>query len=114
MSETEFTGYADNSTPYIASNNIGDVIRILENDSIRLFKSFSDNQVKVNQDKYHLIVSNNEDFSIKIDDIEVESSHCEKLLSIKMDSKLNFKDHEDGVIKKASRKVNILSCITPT
>ena len=49
---------------------------------------------------------------IKINDIEVESNACEKLLGKKIDSKLNFKDHLDGVIKKASRKVNVLSHIT--
>ena len=45
--------------------------------------------------------------------MEVENSDCEKLLGIKIHLKLNFKDNLDGVIKKASRKVNVLSCITP-
>ena len=68
--------------------------------------------MKANKDNCHLIVSNNKHLSIKIDDIEAESSDCEKLLGIKTDSKRNFKDHLDGVIKKASRKVNVLSRIT--
>ena len=44
---------------------------------------------------------------------QVKSSACEKLHGIKLDSKLNFKDHLDGVITKTSRKVNVLSLITP-
>ena len=32
---------------------------------------------------------------------------------IKIDTKLNFNDHLDGVIKKATQNVNVLSCITP-
>ena len=32
---------------------------------------------------------------------------------IKIDTKLNFNDHLDGVTKKATQKVNVLSCITP-
>ena len=63
-----------------------------------------------NKDKCHLLVSNNE---LEVDGIEVESSDCEKLLGIKIDSKLNFQDHLDGVNKKASQKVNALSRITP-
>ena len=46
--------------------------------------------------------------NIKIDNLEIESSDCEKLLGIKIDSKLKFKDHLDGVFKTASRKVNAL------
>ena len=51
--------------------------------------------------------------NIKFDDVEVESSGFEKLIGIKINSKLSFKDHLDGVIKKASQKVNVLSRKTP-
>ena len=74
---------------------------MLKNDSMRLFKWFSDNQIKVNKYKGRLIVSNNAHVSIKIDDIEVKGSDYEKLLVIKFDSKLSLKDHLEGVIKKA-------------
>ena len=48
-----------------------------------------------------------------IDNIELESTSSEKLLGIIIDSKFNFKEHLEGIIKKASRKVNVLSRITP-
>ena len=67
--------------------------------------------MKVNKDKCHLILSNNEHESIKLDDIETENSNCEKLLGIKIDSKLNFKEHLDGIIKKARQKINALSWV---
>ena len=51
--------------------------------------------------------------NIKFDDVEVESSGFDKLIGIKINSKSSFKDHLDGVIKKASRKVNVLSRKTP-
>ena len=38
LSETEFAIYADNKTPYVISDNINDIIKILGNDSIGLFK----------------------------------------------------------------------------
>ena len=44
---------------------------------------------------------------------EIKNTNCEKLLGIKVDSRLNFNEHLDGIIKKASRKINALSRITP-
>ena len=61
----------------------------------------------------HVTAINNEHVSIKIDHTEIESSDCEKLLGTKIDTKLNFEGHLDGVIKKTSRKVNALSRFTP-
>ena len=69
--------------------------------------------MKANKDKCHLIVSSNGHVSMKLDNIEIENSNCERLLRVKVDSKLNFKEHLDGIIKKASRKINALSRITP-
>ena len=52
--------------------------------------------------------------NLKIEDIiNIENSTCEKLLGIKVDNKLNFNEHLDGIIKKASRKVSALSRIFP-
>ena len=41
------------------------------------------------------------------------NTNCEKLLGIKVDSRLNFSKHLGDIIKKASRKINALSRITP-
>ena len=46
---------------------------------------------------------------------EIKNTNWEKLLGIKVDSRLNFNEHYhlDGIIKKASSKINALSRITP-
>ena len=44
---------------------------------------------------------------------EIKNTNCEKLLEIKVDTRLNFNEHLDGIIKKAGRKINALSRITP-
>ena len=90
MNDIDFASYADDSTLYVSSDSIVDLIRILENDSIKLFKWFSDNMMKANKDKCHLIVSNDEHVSMKLEKIEIEGSNCERLLGVKIDSKLNF------------------------
>ena len=113
MRETEFASYADESKPYVASDSVNDVIRILENDSIRLFKWLSDIKMKAKKYRWHLIFNNNENVSIKNDDIEVEGRGCERLLGTKLDSKFNFMHNLNGIIKKASLKKDVLSRITP-
>ena len=45
---------------------------------------------------------------MELDNIEIEKSNCKRLLGIKIDSKLNFKEHLDRIIKKASRKIGAL------
>ena len=113
LSQTDFTSYADENTPYVEANNIDKVIKILENDSIWLFQWFSDNQIKANKNECLLAINDNEKVSVNIDDIEIENTSSGKLLGIIIDSKLNFKQHLEGIIKKFSRKVNVLSRITP-
>ena len=60
--------------------------------------------VTANKDKCHLIVSSNEHVSMKLDNIEIENSNCERLIGVKIDSKLNFKEHLDGILKKSKPK----------
>ena len=85
MNDTEFASYADDNTHYTSGQNIDNVIKTLENDSVRLFKWFSNNKMKANKDKYHLL-SNKERVTMKIGETEIKSSNCEKLLGIKIDS----------------------------
>ena len=75
MNKTEFASYADDNTPYTSGQNIDNVIRSLENDSVRLFKWFSDNQMKANKDKCHLPLINKERVTMKIRETEIKSSN---------------------------------------
>ena len=46
MNETDFANYADDTTPYVTGNNLDDVMKNLENDYIKLFRWFEENQMK--------------------------------------------------------------------
>ena len=70
MNETEIASYADDNTPYTSCQNIDNVIRTLENDSVRLFKWFSNNQMIANKDKCHLLLSNKQGVTMKIGETE--------------------------------------------
>ena len=113
MNDTHFASYANDNTPYVLADTINEVIKRLEPASVNLLKWFANNQMKANQDKCHLIFSKNKNISMHIGPFEIKNTNCEKLLGIKVDSRLNFDEHLDGIIKKASRKINALSRITP-
>ena len=53
MKKTGFSSYADNNTPY---STIGEEIKLLKRESM-MFKWLSDNQMKVNISKCHLLVN---------------------------------------------------------
>ena len=89
------------------------VIKSLEEVSKKLFKWFDDNLMKSNADKCHLLVSTNETVKIQVGNYNIANSKCEKLLGINFDHNLNFDKHLSELCKKASRKINALSRITP-
>ena len=113
MNETGFASYADDNTPYRTANTIDEVIQSLEYDAMMLFQWFSDNQKKANISKCHLSANKKNEVTIRIRDTEIENSEYEKLLGIKVDGKLNFNEHLNDIISKASRKVNALSRVMP-
>ena len=113
MSDTDFASYADDNTPYVSADTIDEVIKRLKTAYVKLFKWCADNQMKANRDKCHLIVCENENISMHIGPFEIKNTNCENILGIKVNSRLNFNEHLDGIIKKAGRKINALSRIIP-
>ena len=111
--EKDFSSYADDNTLYRTAGTIEGVIKLLKRDSTMLFKWFSDNQMKANISKCHLLVNKNDEVVINLGETEIKNSEYEKLLGIKVDTKLNFNEHLNDIISKASRKVNALSRVVP-
>ena len=58
-------------------------------------------------------MNENDEVTIRIGDTEIKDSEYEKLLGIKVDTKLNFNEHLNDIISKASRKVNVLLRVMP-
>ena len=112
MNETDFASYADDNTPYRTANTIDEVIQSLEHDSVKMFQLFFDNQMKVNISKCRLLVNKKDEVTIRIGDTEIKNEY-EKLLEIKVDTKLNLNEHLNDIISKASSKVNALSRVMP-
>ena len=79
----------------------------------RLFKWFSDNQMKANPNKCHLLVSSTSQSEINIGNVTTKSSTCEKFLRINTDNKLRLNAHVEDLCKKASREMHALARVTP-
>ena len=69
---------------------IDEVIQSLEHDSMMLFQWFSDNQMKANISKCHLLVNKNDEVTIRTEDTKIKNIEYGKLLGIKVVTKLNF------------------------
>ena len=100
---------ADDNNIYKEHENIDNLTTSLQDALEKLFKRFSDNQMKGNTDKCHLLLSKDESSEIHVGDSIIESSTCEKLLGIKIDSKLRFDDHIQDLCNKANRKLLALA-----
>ena len=62
--------------------------------------------MKANADKCHLPVTRDADVTFKIGEFDVKNSREEKLLGVKIDSKLSFENHVSSLCKKASQKLH--------
>ena len=69
--------------------------------------------MKANYDKCHLLVSGKNNVTMNASGFKIKNSECEKLLGIEVNCGLKFENYLDGVIKKASNKINALSRVTP-
>ena len=98
MSNIDFAGYNDDNAPY----DIG------ENSSNELMQWFSNNQMKANADKCHLLTNCNEESNVCIDHRIIKNSKCEKLLAVKFHQQLNFNPHSNNICKKSRTKTKCI------
>ena len=94
---TYFTGYADDNTPFVVRYNITDVIKALEELGESLVNWFTNNEMKLNTDKCHLLLNSQEPNAFEIDDLHISNSLSEELLGITLDCKLKFNKHIEDI-----------------
>ena len=112
MQKWPIVNYADDTTLYIGGKNIQDVITLLENCALVLFKWFENNSIKANSGKSHFLLSTLTSFTANINGDIVKKSESEKLLGVTIDYKLKFEEHVSKVCDKASQKLNTLAHIS--
>ena len=112
VTDTKIANYADDNTAYASGNNIEELLNIVENDISKLFRWFQLNEMKSNEDKCHLLVSNREDVSIQIGNEIIEGNSSVKLLGVTIDNNLNFNEHVTKICNKASQKLHALARVS--
>ena len=83
----------------------------LEKMSNTLFKWFTDNLLKVNPEKSHLLTNSAQEIQISVGSMAISNSKSEKLLGIHIDSKQSFEPHVRSICKKSSQKLNAFARI---
>ena len=101
----------DDNTPHSSNKNLNKILHDLEKISDTLFKWFTDNLLKANPEKSHLLTNSAQEIQINIGKIAISNSKCEKLLGIHIDNKLTFEPHVRSLCKKASQKLKAFARI---
>ena len=65
--------------------------------------------MRTNLQKCHRLMNFYRPATIKIGEYTTSNSYCEKLLGVKIVSQLNFSNHLETIIKKASQKIHVLA-----
>ena len=105
--EIDIANYADDTTPYALDSKLENIVKLLEENADKLFDWFSNNYLKANPDKCHLLVSTTGNIRISVRNETISNSSNQKLLGIRFNS--NFHDHVASLRKKASQKLNALT-----
>ena len=112
-SDTDIVNFADDDTSYLSAKNVQDVIESQEQTSVSLFRWFENNLLNGNADKCHFLVSASQEINLNVNNFEIKSSDCEKLLGVKFDSKLRFDQYITDLYRRARRKIRTLAKVTP-
>ena len=78
---TDVYNYADDATFHACDSNLEDLIKSLEHDSVLAIEWFESNYMKLNQDKYHFLLSGHKhEVSAKIGHSKIWESYAQNLL----------------------------------
>ena len=102
--------YEDDNTPYLCSEDVDVALEKLEEAGKVLFEWFSNNFLKANTDKCHLILSTDEPFSINLDEVIKNSN--KKLLGINLNNRLGFDTYVANIGNRVSKKLHALARIS--
>ena len=116
INEEKLANFANDNTIYVAKRDLNELLRLLENESEKAIKCFSDNNMIVNPKKFQTIIMNRQNRSnhkccLTINNAEIKSKESDILLGIEIDNKLNFEKHVSTICKKANNQLNAISRI---
>ena len=103
--------FADDTTAYISDQSLENDLKSLEKNSILAIRWFENNYMKLNTDKFYLIVSgyNYEQVCANIEKDLIWGRISVKLLEITIFRNLKFDKHVLKLCSKANQKLSVLS-----
>lgn len=119
-SRVEAITFADDTTIFCGNPDEQIVTNTLEEESLRIFEYFSSNKLVANKDKTAFIFVNksrsgSDDISreLNVADVKIVESSCDKLLGLKIDKNLDFKEQVKDVQNKINHNLYQLRKIRP-
>ena len=112
IEESYIANYADDNTQYATGKNLDELLKNLENETNVVLKWFKFNEMKSNEDKCHLIVSNELNVSVRLGQEVIPAEDSVTLLGVKIDYKLDFSGHVESLLKKGNQKLHALARIS--
>ena len=108
---TDVCNFADGTTFHACDSSLEDLVSRLEHDANLAIERFDCDYMKLNQDKYHLIISGHKSEAIwaNIGQTKIWESKNQKLLGVIIDRQLNFDEYLISLYKKARKKLSALA-----
>ena len=104
--------YADDTTPYYMEEDLTKLLDKLEKETNVLLEWFKLNEMKLNEDKCHLIISKPVYSSVKIGGVVIPNEPNVNLLGITIDDELKFTEHVKKIYRKGTQKLHALARIS--
>ena len=111
---TDVCNFADDTTFFACDSDLKRLMERLEHHTKLAIEWFENNNMKLNEDKYDLLVAGHtyETLWANIGETRIWENKNEKLLGLTIDRNLDFDDHVLTLCKKAGRKLSVLSRIS--
>ena len=113
IKDCHIANYADDNTPYLSRKNLEEVLNGLENVSSNLCQWFTENELKGNTSKCHLLITSGVNVHVNKGTSQIKNRDCERLLEIDIDCKLIFENHINQICSNARAKIKALARIEP-
>ena len=112
MKQILLASYADDNSIYATDDTMEGLLKKLTTETNIVLEWFTVNEMKANENKSHLFLVNGKNENVKIGNTILTSEKNIKLLGLKIDHKLQFKNHVNDLIKKGNQKFHALSRIS--
>ena len=108
---TDVCNFVDGTTFHACDSSLEDLVSRLEHDANLAIERFDCDYMKLNQDKYHLIISGHKSEAIwaKTGQTKIWENKNQKLLGVIIDRQLNFDEYLISLCKKARKTLSALA-----